>query len=95
MALTKDRITESIYHQYGFSKKKSGVVLESLLEIIKKTLESGEDVLICRFGKFCVREKNERHVRNPQTGDGLTLGARRVVTFRCSPKLKESINRKE
>jgi integration host factor subunit alpha len=45
MALSKDRITESIYHQCGFSKKKSGVMLESLLEIVKKTLESGKDVV--------------------------------------------------
>jgi len=67
-------------------------VVESLIEIIKKTLESGEDVLISGFGKFCVKGKRERRGRNPQTGNDLMLGERRVVTFKCSGRLKNKIN---
>ncbi|GAJ21757.1 unnamed protein product, partial [marine sediment metagenome] len=63
---------------------KSAQVVESVVEIIKETLANGDDVLITGFGKFCVKEKNERRGRNPQTGDDLMLGERRVVTFRCS-----------
>jgi len=65
-----------------------------LLEIIKNTLENGQDVLISGFGKFCVKEKNSRRGRNPQTGKDLTLEARRVVTFKCSSALKDKINSK-
>ena len=65
-----------------------------LLETIKQTFESGEDVLISEFGKFCVNEKNERRGRNPQTGEDLPLRARIVVIFRCSTVLREKINRK-
>jgi integration host factor subunit alpha len=65
---------------------------ESLLEIIKKTLESGEDILISGFGKFCVKEKKERRGRNPQTGDDLMHEPRRVMTFKCSGRLKYKIN---
>jgi integration host factor subunit alpha len=68
-------------------------VIESLLEIIKKTLENGEDVLISRFGKFSVKDKGERRgARNFATGDNLTLNARRVVRFRCSERLREKVN---
>jgi integration host factor subunit alpha len=66
--------------------------VESLIEIIKSTLESGEDVLVSGFGKFCVKEKNERKGRNPATDEDLMLPARRVVTFKCSGKLRERLN---
>ncbi len=60
---------------------------------MKKTLESGEDVLISRFGKFCVRDKGKRRGRNPQTGEDKMLGARRVVVFKCSGVLREKMDR--
>ena len=67
-------------------------MIETLLENIKSTLESGEPVLISGFGKFEVKDKKTRRGRNPQTGDDLMLGARRVVTFKCSGVLREKIN---
>jgi integration host factor subunit alpha len=92
MALTKIQIVESIHNQIGVPKNKSTEIVETLLEIIKSTLESGEDVLISNFGKFCVKEKRERRGRNPATGDDLMLEPRKVVTFRCSGKLRGRIN---
>ena len=65
-----------------------------LLEIIKGTLASEDDVLVSRFGKFCVKEKKERKGRNPATGEVLMLGARRVVTFKCSAKIRDKVNGK-
>jgi integration host factor subunit alpha len=67
-------------------------MLETLLELIKGNLEIGEDVLISGFGKFCVKDKNERRGRNPATGDDMILDGRRVVTFRCSHLLRDKIN---
>ena len=92
MALTKAQIVESIHNQTGFSKNRSLQIVETLLEIIKSTLASGEDVLISNFGKFCVKEKRERKGRNPATGDDLMLEPRTIVTFRCSGKLRKRIN---
>ena len=94
MSLTKADLINSIYNQCEFSQNTSTTLVESLIEIIKSTLESGEDVLISGFGKFCVKDKNERRGRNPQTGEDKRLGARRVVTFRCSGVLREKINGK-
>ena len=73
MSVTKANIVDSIYNHCGCSKTQSIDLMESILETIKMTLESGEDVLISGFGKFCVKEKNERRGRNPQTGDDLML----------------------
>ena len=91
MALTKSDIVASV-HDLGLTKKKSVEVIESLLEIIKRSLESSEDVLISGFGKFCVKDKAERRGRNPATGEDLMLRGRRVVTFKCSGKLRHKID---
>ena len=92
MTLTKAQIVESIRNQIGFPKNKSSEIVETLLEIIKRTLESGEDVLFSGFGRFCVKEKKTRKGRNPATGDAMILRARKIVAFKCSGKLRERIN---
>jgi len=92
MTLTKEAIVNTLQNHLGLPKMKSMEMVETTLEIMKKTLESGEDVLISGFGKFCVKEKNERRGRNPQTGEDLPLRARRVITFKASGVLREQIN---
>jgi integration host factor subunit alpha len=92
MTLTKAQIVEAVQNQIGFPKTRSSEVVETLLEIIKKTLESGEDVLVSGFGKFCVKEKRARRGRNPSTGEDMMLEPRKVVTFKCSGKLRDRIN---
>jgi integration host factor subunit alpha len=91
MTLTKADLVEKISVN-GLSKKQSSDVMERLLEIMKKTLEHGEDILISRFGKFCVKKKNKRRGRNPATGEDLYLDARRVVTFQPSGRLRDRLN---
>ncbi len=93
MTLTKADLVEKI-SENGFSKSESNHVIEGLLEVMKKTFESSEDILISGFGKFSVKEKSRRRGRNPATGDDLYLDARRVVTFQCSGILKDKINGK-
>jgi integration host factor subunit alpha len=92
MALTKAAIVDRMTDELGLTKSKSTEVVESLLEIIKSSLESGDDVLVSCFGKLCVKDKRERRGRNPATGEDKILRARRVVTFRCSGKLRDRIN---
>jgi len=94
MTLTKANLIDSMYNHVGLSKTTSTRVVASLLEIIKATLERGEDILISGFGKFSVREKGKRRGRNPHTREDLMLDARRVVTFRCSGVLRDKINEK-
>ena len=92
MSITKAHLADSIHNQLGLPKNQSVQVLECILEIVKETLENGEDVLITGFGKFYVKAKRKRRGRNPATGDDLMLGSRRVVGFKCSGKLRERIN---
>jgi integration host factor subunit alpha len=92
MTLTKAQVIDSIHDQLNFSRKRSAELVETLLEIIKKRLENSEDVLISGFGKFCVKEKNERRGRNPATGEDMILKKRKVVTFSCSRVLRNKIN---
>ena len=94
MTLTKDHLVSSIGNRLGISKFESLRILESVLETAKTSLSNGEDVLISGFGKFIVRKKAARRGRNPATGEALPLGPRRVITFKCSPILRERMNGK-
>jgi len=94
MTITKALLTDFVYNHSNFQKKQSIQIVDSLLEIIKRTLSSGEDVMITGFGKFIVNEKDSRKGRNPQTGADLQLDARRVVIFKCSGILKRELNKK-
>lgn len=94
MTLTKESLASSLQRHIDIPKTKSTDMVESLLELVKTSLENGEDVLISGFGKFCVRGKKQRKGRNPATGEDLTLDSRRVVTFKCSSVLKARLNGK-
>ena len=92
MALTKKDIVERIQAELGFQKNQSVEITETLLEIMKTTMAAGDDVLVSGFGKFCVKNKKERKGRNPATGKDMMLSPRKVVTFKCSGKLRNKIN---
>ena len=93
MALTKADIIEKVDEKRILvSHAQAHNAVEDLLEIIKSTLASGEDVMVSGFGKFCVTEKKARKGRNPATSETMTLPPRRVVTFKCSGKLRTLVN---
>lgn len=94
MNITKADLTESIHSRLHLPKTKSARLVDSLLEIIKGTLEGGEDVLISGFGKFSVRDNNRKNGSRPHTYEAVDPGARRVVSFRCSPVLSDRMNGK-
>ena len=90
--LTKADIIAAIQTENGYTLKKSTDIVETLLKIIKSTLESGEDLMVSGFGKFCVKDKRERRGRNPATDSDMILPARRVITFKCSGNLRDKVN---
>jgi len=92
MTLTKAHIINTIADQIGYPKNHSSEIVETLLELIKSSLDSGDDVLISNFGKFCVKEKGERRGRNPATGKDMMMKPRRVVTFQWSGRLRKKVN---
>lgn len=93
--MTKADIVEKVYEKIGFSKKEASELVENVFESLKGVLINGEKVKISGFGNFVVRGKNERVGRNPQTGQQITISARRVLTFRPSQVLKAMLNGEE
>jgi integration host factor subunit alpha len=92
--MTKADLVERIHINSGISKKDSIDILEAVFSIIKDTLESGEKIKVAGFGNFEVKEKKDRKGRNPQTGEAITITARRVLTFKPSVILKSAMNEK-
>ena len=90
--LTKMDIVSAVQPEDGYTLKKSTDIVNTLLEIIKSILASGEDVLISGFGRFQVKDKRERRGRNPATDGHMIHSARRVVTFKCSGKFRDKVN---
>lgn len=90
--MTKTDIAEKIHINTGLSKKDSTDILESILSILKNTLEREEKIKISGFGNFEIKQKKDRRGRNPQTGETITIRARRVLSFKPSVVLKTNIN---
>ncbi len=90
--MTKADIIEAVYEQIGFSKKEAAEVVELVFDTMKDTLSEGEKIKISGFGNFVVRGKRARTGRNPQTGEQITISARRVLTFKPSQVLKDALN---
>ena len=91
--MTKADIVEKIHTKIGFSKKESSDLLESLLSIMKNSLEDGEKLKIAGFGNFEIKQKKDRKGRNPQTGETITIEARRILSFKPSMLLRQAMNK--
>jgi integration host factor subunit alpha len=92
VTLTKAHIVEALFAKNIFTKTESARIIDTLFELIKQSLQKGEDVLISGFGKFSVKEKQARRGRNPQTGKAMKLPPRKVVSFKCSGVLRAAMN---
>lgn len=90
--MTKADIAARIQQKIGFTARESSDMLETVLEILKKTLGSGEKIKIAGFGNFEIKQKHDRRGRNPQTGETITIEARRILTFKPSQVLRKAIN---
>lgn len=89
--ITKADIVDSVHRQVGFSKKDSSEIIEKIFEAIKRSLERGEYVKLSGFGKFEVKQKHKRRGRNPQTGEEIEITARKVLSFKASQILRQSM----
>jgi len=90
---TKYELVQAVYTKLGgFSKKEAADLVDLIFELMKETLGHGETIKISGFGNFVLRDKRERQGRNPQTGDPITISARRVLTFKPSQLLKQALN---
>lgn len=92
-AMTKSDIAQRIQDNLEIGNKNvAAALLESVLDIMKATLESGEDIKISGFGNFSLKSKAARRGRNPQTGEDMTITPRRILRFKASQRLVARIN---
>ncbi|RDV40137.1 integration host factor subunit alpha [Lujinxingia vulgaris] len=92
--MTKADIVDTVYEKVGITKREASDYVDTIFEVMKETLEEGEEIKVSGFGKFEVREKGERVGRNPRTGIEIVIPERRVLRFKVSQVLKDSINGK-
>jgi integration host factor subunit alpha len=90
--MVKKDIAHRLHQEAGISEKDAAALLDWFFELLKTTLQQGESILISNFGTFTVRSKNPRPGRNPRTGEGIMIAARRVVMFSASPRFKGEVN---
>ena len=95
MALTKKEMISSLIEQAKLGNQTATRSVEAIIELMKSALASGDDVLVSGFGKFSVNEKDSRKGRNPATGEDMMLPSRKVVTFKCSGKLRDQMNKRQ
>lgn len=92
--LTRSDLAEAVYQQVGLSRNESADLVEAMLDELSNALIAGENVKISAFGSFSIRQKGERVGRNPKTGVEVPILPRKVLVFRASHVLKDSINGK-
>ena len=90
--MTKASLIELIYSKIGLAKREATELVELVFDLLKETLIQGEKIKISGFGNFTVRNKRPRRGRNPQTGEAIEITARRVLSFRPSPILRQEVN---
>lgn len=91
MALTKADLANHLHEEVGLNKREAKEFVDAYFELIRKTLEQGEQVKLSGFGNFQLRDKNSRPGRNPKTGEEIPISARRVVTFKAGQKLRARV----
>ena len=94
MTITKAHLIKALFAKNIFTKPESAQIIDTLFELIKQSLQTGEEALSSGFGKFSVKEKQALRGRNPRTGEPVTLPSRMVVTFKCSGILRAAMNGK-
>jgi len=93
MSMNKESIIKNVCRTVSLPETKSAKSVETTLEIMKKTLESNEDVLISGFGKFMIEKNSKRRRIRCTNSNAYIAGAKKVVTFWCSPSLVKKLNR--
>ena len=89
--LTRMNMSEAVFREVGLSRNESSDLVQRVLELVSDALVAGEQVKISSFGTFSVRDKAARVGRNPKTGQEVPISPRRVLTFRPSRSMRDSI----
>ena len=91
--MRKQELVHSVAQATGQSEAQAAKAVNAVFETIQSSLASGEEVTVSGFGSFRVVERSARQGRNPQTGDSMTIAARKSPVFRPGTQLKRAVER--
>ena len=87
----KKELIQEIMQATGVGGETVRSVLDAAFVALGEAIEDAERVAWPGFGVFTVRERAPRAGRNPQTGEVITIAARRTVAFKPAAALKERL----
>ena len=93
--MTKSQLIEMLVKVSKMEKKQTKLFLDSLTNVVEKSLKKGDDIPLTGLGKFKVQARKARMGRNPQTGDQIKIPAKKVVKFTVAKNLKDSVLKKK
>ncbi|SFG88394.1 DNA-binding protein HU-beta [Palleronia marisminoris] len=90
--MTKSQLVTAIAEKMGTQKKEATEALDAITQIITDEVSQGGAVTLPGVGKIYCRERPERMVRNPATGEQMKKDADKVVKMTIAKALKDSVN---
>jgi integration host factor subunit beta len=89
--MTKAELVEAVATQTGVSKNHTSLIVDEMLDAIRRALSEGKHLEIRGFGTFKVRERRARRARNPRSGTEVMVPAKIVPVFKPSKELKAQV----
>lgn len=90
--MKKQDLVRKVATETGQSDAQAANAVNAVFSSIESALAAGNEVTISGFGSFRVVHRAEREGRNPQTGEQMTIGARKSPAFRAGTQLKRAIS---
>ncbi|MCH2096624.1 MAG: HU family DNA-binding protein [Rhodobacteraceae bacterium] len=90
--MTKTQLIAALAEEMGAEKKEAGAALDAVCALITREVAAGGAITLPGIGKFYCRERPERMVRNPSTGDQIKKEADKQVKVTIAKALKDSVN---
>ena len=91
--MNKSELIHAIADEAELNKRDAAEFVDAFVSVVTQAMKDGKDVTLVGFGSFHTAQSAERKGRNPQTGEPLTIAARKTPKFRAGQALKEAVNR--
>ncbi|HWC52899.1 MAG TPA: HU family DNA-binding protein [Chitinophagaceae bacterium] len=85
--MNKAELINKIADDTGITKTQANAAIDSFVEAVSKTLKNGGKVTLVGFGTFTLSKRKARKGRNPQTGEEISIKARKVARFKAGKEL--------
>ncbi len=89
--MRKQDLVRAVADATESTEAQSTKAVNAIFDAIEGALAKGDEVTVSGFGSFKVVERSARSGRNPQTGDPMTIAARKSPVFRPGTQLKRAV----